>query len=336
VCTGTLLNDGPVSHTPYFWSAAHCINTQSVANTLTTHWFYEATRCDGSAVSANYRQLFGGAQILHVNQSHDTLLLRLNNAAPSGAAYAGWSASFFSTGDVYAIHHPDGDVKKISWGQGTGRACQPFSNSNEFAVNQTTLSEVSWDQGFVEGGSSGSGLFTFANGSYYLRGGLWGSSSSMSCSTVGTTSNSNQSCYSSLNLVWDDVRKWLSPPPPISAYTGQWIKTDPEDENGWGLSIITGFPGNPKLLFAPWFTYDRSGNAMWLLMQSANWTSDTSITSSVSRLTGSPWGASSYNNSRVNATVVGSATLSFSSETRAQLSYNVDGVNRTVSLRKIE
>src|SRR5690606_12911430 len=41
ICTGTLLNDTvPVTQVPWFYSAHHCISTQTVASTLNTYWNY--------------------------------------------------------------------------------------------------------------------------------------------------------------------------------------------------------------------------------------------------------------------------------------------------------
>jgi hypothetical protein len=336
VCTGTLLNDlTPDTQVPYFWSAAHCISTQSAANTLTTHWFYQAANCGGSSVSSNYRQLSGGAQILHVRVANDTLLLRLNNAPPSGATLAGWDAAAFSSGNVTAIHHPDGDFKKVSFGKGEGTTCSGINAGS--GVNAASLSMVSWSEGTTEGGSSGSGLFTTDDGRYYLRGGLMGGFAA--CSNVGgSLSSGNLDCYSSLNLVWNDIQQWLGAPtatPNASQYIGQWGKTNPNNEEGWGLTVIANFPNNPSYLFVPWYTYDRSGNASWLLLEGASWTNATTFTADVRRISGPAWG-STFDSNRISATVVGTATLTFSSATSAQFQYNVDGVNRTISLRKLQ
>ncbi|MDR0247895.1 MAG: hypothetical protein LBI16_05850, partial [Burkholderiales bacterium] len=57
LCTGTLLNNSGESKPAYFWGAAHCFTSQTVANTLNTHWFYEAANCNGSSPGSSYRQL---------------------------------------------------------------------------------------------------------------------------------------------------------------------------------------------------------------------------------------------------------------------------------------
>ncbi|MCL2872886.1 MAG: hypothetical protein FWF41_07945, partial [Betaproteobacteria bacterium] len=227
-CTGTLLNDSINSQTPYFWSAAHCISTQTAANTLNTYWFYEYASCGGSALNSNYSLLSGGAQLLHAGVATDTLLLRLNNPAPAGAYFAAWDASSFSSGAMIGIHHPKSDVKKISTGKGEGRACDTFFSPSA-GLNFAYFPLVSWSEGTVEPGSSGSGLFTLSGGNYYLRGGLYGGNAA--CAYTGQPYNTlgpsylhpdgstfrdgNASCYSSLYVVYDQVKQYLSP----SSYT---------------------------------------------------------------------------------------------------------------------
>lgn len=117
VCTGTLLADTvAATQVPYFYSADHCIDSQAVASTLNTYWGREADTCEGSGPTGTL--LAGGATLLHANQGTDALLLRLNNAAPAGAFFSGWDSSALAGGSsIIGIHHPGGDLKKVSSGQ---------------------------------------------------------------------------------------------------------------------------------------------------------------------------------------------------------------------------
>lgn len=169
LCTGTLLNNSNVPRRHLFWSANHCISTQTVANTLQTYWFYEAASCGGSTVATRARTLTGGATLRHNNTSRDTLLLELKTAPPSGATYAGWSsAAIGSTGTaIWGVHHPSGDVKKTSRGSVTSLSGR-IDGKGPFY-------RVVWNSGVTEGGSSGSALYTVTSaGQYQLRGGLYG------------------------------------------------------------------------------------------------------------------------------------------------------------------
>lgn len=169
LCTGTLLNNNNSPRRHMFWSAQHCIGTQSVADTLQTWWFYEAASCGGNTVSSAARTLSGGAWLRHSNSSRDTLLLELKTTPPSGATYAGWSsAAIGSTSTaIWGIHHPSGDVKKTSRGTVTA-----LSSSID---GRGPFYRVRWSSGVTEGGSSGSALYTVTStGAYQLRGGLYG------------------------------------------------------------------------------------------------------------------------------------------------------------------
>ncbi|MCL2179446.1 MAG: hypothetical protein FWC28_00445 [Proteobacteria bacterium] len=205
-CSGTLLRDTGNSGTPYFWSAAHCINTQETADTLETFWFEEASRCgDNASVNlGSIHRVGGGAQLLHARTDTDTLLLRLNNFPPADAFFSGWDSRRFLSGAMMTIHHPRSDIKKVTIGAGEGICSLSFED-----IDSSTLTHVRYTEGTSQPGSSGSGLFTLSNGEYLLRGGNVGGKNA----TIETCQNvaSAPKCYSSLHLVWDDVRQWLAP-----------------------------------------------------------------------------------------------------------------------------
>ena len=155
LCTGILLNDtDDNSFIPYFITAHHCISTQTVASTLVTYWDFERTACGGPAPTT-VTQLTGGADLLMTNSSTDSSLLRFRNDPPSGRWYAGWSSGTLShPTTVYGVHHPKGDLKKYSAGTTT-----EFITILVDGVQLVLGIDVSWSQGTIESGSSGSGLF---------------------------------------------------------------------------------------------------------------------------------------------------------------------------------
>jgi lysyl endopeptidase len=199
LCTGTLLNNNYSPKRRLFWSAAHCISTQTVADTLQTFWFYKATTCGGTTQAAGAVTLTGGAFLRHANTTRDTLLLELKTAPPAGAVYAGWSsAAIAATGTaIEGIHHPAGDAKMYSLGSITG-----LSTSID---GRSPLYRVRWTTGVTEGGSSGSALFTISStGGYQLRGGLYGGTSF--CSTP-----SNPDYYSRFSDVYSTISTFFNP-----------------------------------------------------------------------------------------------------------------------------
>lgn len=206
LCTGTMINDEDPRHQlPWFYTAHHCINNQTVASTLETHWSDETYSCGGSDRSYGWRNADGATYILS-DAATDGALLRLN--ATFGASWlAGWDKRPRAAGTgVFAIHHPSGDAKKVSQG------VHLSSTANQHVV--------AWTRGTTEGGSSGSGLFD--PGTFLLRGGLFRGTAS--CANTGSTSNSqNRDEYSRFDLFYPKVAQHLSPPlppndPPVAAF----------------------------------------------------------------------------------------------------------------------
>src|SRR5688572_1659776 len=164
-CTGTLLADqNPDSAVPYFLSANHCIGSQSVASTLTTVWFYRSAACN-AGVPGPYQQLTGGAALLYASNNTDTSFMRLNNTPPAGAVYSGWYAgSTALSTQVTGLHHPRGDLLKISSGRvDFYLSCTPPVNGS-FSCDTASQGSseyfaTGWTNGLTEPGSSGSGLF---------------------------------------------------------------------------------------------------------------------------------------------------------------------------------
>lgn len=205
LCTGTLLNDTDnTTQVPWFHTAHHCISSAALAATLNTYWKYESTACSTNSLG-EYVQLSGGADYLYSSDSDgggtDGALLRLRDAAPAGAVFAGWDASALPSGiSVLAIHHPAGDLKKVSAGQHLP------------ARSDATNHAARWLEGTTERGSSGSGLFTLEAGDYYLRGGLYGGDAS--CATSGTTDADNVDWYSRFDVDFPSIRQYLAPEQP--------------------------------------------------------------------------------------------------------------------------
>ena len=178
LCTGTLLNDNDdSSFIPYFLTAAHCISTQALAETLDTYWDYEHAACgDADPLAVTHSQLTEGADLLVTHPDSDSTLLRLREDPPRGLEgrwYLGWDSSpmsqIFPT-DVFGVHHPAGHPKKYSAGTGEGELSLAYEVgcvADRLGRSDCLLSDgitVSWSDGSVEGGSSGSGLFESASG----------------------------------------------------------------------------------------------------------------------------------------------------------------------------
>jgi hypothetical protein len=151
LCTGTLLNNTAQDSTPYILTANHCGNTATIFV-----FNYESSAClpntDGSLSNSIY-----GATLKARNFPSDFILYELDTIPPSSynVYYAGWSALPSPAQFATCIHHPNGDVKKISIGKGAVESevyNSPGTVENHWRVN-------AWLKGTTEPGSSGSSLF---------------------------------------------------------------------------------------------------------------------------------------------------------------------------------
>ena len=205
LCTGTLLNDRTGSGTPYFLTANHCIASQTEASTLQTFWFYRTPSCNSRLLSSASKTLKNGAKLLYTSSMPDATLLVLNDTPPAGAVFAGWDTSALNNGaGIVGIHHPGGDMQKISFGNVVGTsACTPgkgYYNCVGTSAMTESFYRVQWTRGMTEGGSSGSGLFV--NG--VLTGVL--SNGTASCTATGGVNN-----YARFDKIFPAIQQWLYP-----------------------------------------------------------------------------------------------------------------------------
>ncbi len=186
LCSGTLLTDRGNSGVPYFLSANHCISTQTVASTLQTFWFYRSASCNALVLDPTSTTLTNGATLLYATSATDTSFMQLNSLPPLGTVYAGWSVDAPAlAAPVFGLHHPEGDLQKVSTGtiDAFERCTASATNDGDFSCTTTsqangTFVNVLFSSGTTEAGSSGSPLFRTVNGTRYLTGQLYGGSAS--------------------------------------------------------------------------------------------------------------------------------------------------------------
>jgi lysyl endopeptidase len=307
-CTGTLVNDAdPTTQVPYMITAKHCIDSPAAAATVNTFWFLEASACGGKS-SGEARQLAGGAQLLHAGAASDVALLRLNDAAPAGAWFSGIDGAALAQGEAaIALHHPAGDLKKVS-------------NGVVVLAEPGRLPQVSWVSGSTEPGSSGSGLFTERNGQYVLRATLRGGSAS--CSNSGRMDDAaNRDFYEGLQADLSAIQEYLNAGVrPVENYSDLWVAPA---QPGTGISVTQ---HANSVTFIVWFSYDAAGRPTWLTMSAGKWISGTTIAGSVYR--------SQRPGAQVGTEPVGHATFNFDDSTHASLAFNVDGVTGNLALER--
>jgi hypothetical protein len=171
-CSGTLLNNTSYTYEPFILSAEHCglFNNNFASATDLNRWVfyfnYQSPTCANPANEGSLaNQQLTGATLLARSDDEggetgsDLLLVELNNAIPfSSVYYAGWNRSTNNPQNGVGIHHPAGDLKKISTMQGTAinGAFGTNANSTHWLVNWAPTAN---GFGTTEEGSSGSPIF---------------------------------------------------------------------------------------------------------------------------------------------------------------------------------
>jgi hypothetical protein len=167
LCTGTLLNNCASDGTPFFLTANHCVQGENPA-TWSFRFNWESPTCNPTT-NGPTNQTLSGASLLVNSSGSDVALLQLNNTPPASyeVFYSGWDATGDIPSNQTVIHHPSGDIKKISfdydpaeYGTMSGAQCWHI---------------LAWDDGTTEPGSSGSGLW---NQDHHLIGQLFGGQAS--------------------------------------------------------------------------------------------------------------------------------------------------------------
>jgi hypothetical protein len=110
--------------------------------------------------------------------------------------------------DITGIHHPSGDVQKISFGDISAYViCTPQGqgfNCVSASTGSATFYQVAWREGVTEGGSSGSAIWDDAG--QYVRGQLYGGSSFCSSPTA-------PDYYGRFDVAFNaSLKTWLAPP----------------------------------------------------------------------------------------------------------------------------
>ena len=120
----------------------------------------------------------------------------------------------------------------------------------------------------------------------------------------------------------------VTPPPsttPLFDYTDLWWNPS---ESGWGFNIIQ---HQTNVIFGVIYTYDAPNRPMWFVLPGGKWTSSSTFTGDLFRVSGKP-GNLPFDAASVKAAQVGTATLLFNGANAATLTYSVDGVQVTKSI----
>jgi hypothetical protein len=219
-CTGSLLNNTRMDRTPYVLTANHC--APSVTPDDLAQWIfyfnYEAPGCENPVSTPEGPTMTGATLLASANTTgSDFMLVLLDADVPDSYSpyYAGWDTENAPADEGVTIHHPAGDIKKIS------TYTEPLVSS-QWGSTPNTHWQVFWTEtvsgwGVTEGGSSGSPLFN-ENGMIVgtLTGGL------AACDPGGCgpgTGPDKPDYYGKFSYSWDQngttpdkrLKDWLDP-----------------------------------------------------------------------------------------------------------------------------
>ena len=192
ICTGALVNNTANDGHPYFLTADHC--TGGGVSNWVFRFNWQSTTCAGNNVGTF--QTVNGSTMLAQGGSADYALLEINNGNTipntTNAYFAGWDATGVNPSSQVGIHHPRGDLKKISFdtdAAGTGT----FGGATCWRV-------FDWEDGTTEPGSSGSPLF---DQNHRIIGQLYGGEAECS--------NNVNDYYGKFDVTYPNVCQWLAP-----------------------------------------------------------------------------------------------------------------------------
>ena len=212
-CTGTLINNVKQDTVPYLLTANHCINSNTKANSALFLFDYEADTCDKTSETGSFS--LAGSDLLATSDSLDFTLLRLYDSIPSiyKPYFAGWSLSQTPASSAVTIHHPEGDLKKISIDNGpvTAEYQDPIPDNLKWLYTESVPKAfwrvTKWESGTTEGGSSGAPLF---NQNKMIVGNLTGGQANCT--------NPINDYFSKFHMCWDyysmpskQLKYWLNP-----------------------------------------------------------------------------------------------------------------------------
>mgnify|MGYP003300333322 CR=1 FL=1 len=150
LCTGTMINNVNQDYELYFLTSQNCLGGHE-------DWIfmfnYESSSCSNQDGITN--QTVSGATLLVNHYESDFALLKLEENPPQDydIYFSGWDITGNNPFNCTSIHHPVGDIKKIS--QHTGVAISDgwfFDDDTHWKINE-------WSSGITEPGSYGAPLF---------------------------------------------------------------------------------------------------------------------------------------------------------------------------------
>jgi len=173
-CSGALINNTQNDGKPYVLTANHCYSNPA---TWVFRFNWQAIDCANPGASPTFQSL-SGAVLRARRTPSDFCLVEITGGLVNGTVpldynpyFSGWDNSGNIPTATVCIHHPSGDIKKISFDDAAPSISQGMGSTE---ANSTWT--IEWDRNTTtEGGSSGSPLF---DQNHRIIGQLWGGGAS--------------------------------------------------------------------------------------------------------------------------------------------------------------
>ena len=210
-CTGSLVNNTNGDGKPYILTAHHCgfLGANIADFSLWRFDFnYEFSGCANQTTEPNFTSLLS-CEVISGSDVSDFLLLELASNIPSAynAFFNGWDKRTLIPQSATGIHHPFGDVKKVSV---DNDMLESYPHNINWGAGVTTGPHSHFksimDVGTIEGGSSGSPYF---NPSGKIVGQLHGGVSN--CNTFITYYGKLSTSWEAGNVPAERLSDWLDP-----------------------------------------------------------------------------------------------------------------------------
>lgn len=214
LCSGALINNTARDGKPYVLSAAHCFkDAMGVANTTLFIFNYQCPFCSTPTIEGTREQSVAGGIMRAYSPGKDSAdidfaLAELSVPVPDAyrPVYLGWDRRNVVPSKSYGIHHPVGDVKKLSV-DNNSPSIRTLVVSGKHYFDKAHFEIFKWDLGSTEPGSSGSPLL---NSNFQIIGAL--SAGLADCSSP------RYDYYYRFNIAWDSypeadkqLKVWLDP-----------------------------------------------------------------------------------------------------------------------------
>ncbi len=150
LCTAQLLNDAASDGAQYFLTANHCA-VSGGAGGWSFVFNYEAATCTGT--SGPQSDSVTGATVLNQSNQSDYAIGTIDAPIPPwfNVYFLGWDNTGAPFTNSNCIHHPLGDIKKISGDNDPAAKSTAWQGTLAWQI-------LKWDAGTTEPGSSGSAL----------------------------------------------------------------------------------------------------------------------------------------------------------------------------------